>query len=149
MENSGFPFRDFLQNNSAYGGLCGSFFAKPFHGLLITAFEFRHQIELHLKSQQISSELSERKDDLFGCMEFILSHVEETYASEVRAAFDAFKKAHQNDEPIFSLQELNAGLDFFLKSVFELEGNSPPPHKHPKNNRLCVLLGFWGKDFLG
>ncbi len=124
-EEKGFPFRDFLQNNSAYGGLCDSFFAKPFNCLFVTALDYCHQMDLHLK-QQPSDALGEKQKALFGLNRYILSHVEVPYASAVLAAFDAFKDRHQNDKPACSLLEFQQRLESFLEAV-EKQINTPPP----------------------
>lgn len=124
-EEKGFPFRDFLQNNSAYGGLCDSFFAKPFHGLLITALDYCHQMDLHLNQGQ-SNLLDEKKQQLFSCMEDILSRIEEPYAAEVQAAFDAFKQQHGNDKPVHAPVEFQQLLDAFLEVVAN-QIKTPPP----------------------
>jgi len=121
------PFGTFLQNDKTYQSICDGF-SEPFNCLFVTALDYLHQIDLHMMQQkeQLDSEL----EKLSACIDYILPFVEETYQEEVRAAFDAFKQKHKNDEPVYELLEFQQILEAFL-GVVEREKNSVPPPPPP------------------
>jgi hypothetical protein len=130
------PFGSFLERNQKYKQVCGGF-SEPFNLLLVTALDYCHQIDLHLMQQQTgqldSEELESAQQILSNCMDYILPHVEETYAEEVYEAFDAFKQQHGNDEPVSSLSEFRGLSEAFL-GVVEKERNSPLPTNPQEQN---------------
>ena len=130
-------FAVFLKRNQTYQSICDGF-SEPFNGLFVKALDYYHQIDLHLMQQQTGQLDSEELESaqqilsnlLSNCMDYILPHVEETYADEMYEAFDAFKQKHKNDEPVYELLEFQQILEAFL-GVVEREKNSAPPPPPP------------------
>jgi hypothetical protein len=119
-------FGSFLKSNQTYKSIYDGF-DKLFNRLFVTALDYRHQIDLHL-NQEPSNLLDEKKQQLFSCMEDILSRIEEPYAAEVQAAFDAFKQQHGNDKPIVHAPlEFQQLLESFLEFVKNQTKTPPPP----------------------
>jgi hypothetical protein len=85
-------------------------------------------------NQEPSNLLDEKKPQLFSCMEDLLSRIEEPYAAEVQAAFDAFKQQHGNDKPVHAPVEFQQLLESFLE-VVKNQTKTPPPHR---NNRIFL-----------
>ena len=119
-------FGSFLENTTAYQSICDGF-SERFNLLFVTALDYCHQMDLHLK-QQPSNALGEKQKALFGLNRYILSQVEGAYALAVLAAFDAFKDSHKNDKPACSLLEFQQRLESFLEAV-EKQINTPPPQE--------------------
>ena len=129
-------FGSFLKRNQTYKSIYDGF-DKLFNLLFVSALDYRHQIDLHL-NQGPSSLLDEKKQQLFSCMEDILSRIEEPYAAEVQAAFDAFKKQHGNDKPVHAPVEFQQLLESFLEFV-KKQTKTPPPQEQPN---LFVVPSF-------
>jgi hypothetical protein len=149
MENSSFPFRDFLKNHSLYKGLYYSLFSKPFCDRLVIALELRHQMDLHLSteslqvSEKVKKLLETQKEGLSVSIEYILSQVEEGYAAQIYTAFNAFKKAHPDGQSILSPKELIDGLNVFLSSVLEqIQRNFPPTHEQANLFTVRPFLSY-------
>ena len=118
-------FAVFLKRNQTYKSICDGF-SELFNLLFVTALGYRHQIDLHLNQEPLNL-LDEKKQQLFSCMEDILSRIEEPYAAEVQAAFDAFKQQHGNDKPVHAPVDFQQLLDAFLEVVANQIKTPPPP----------------------
>jgi hypothetical protein len=119
-------FGSFLERNQKYKKVFDGL-SERFNLFFVTALDYCHQIDLHL-NQGPSNLLDEKKQQLFSCMEDILSRIEEPYAAEVQAAFDEFKEKHGNDEPVHGPLEFQQILESFLEFL-EKKINPPPPQE--------------------
>jgi hypothetical protein len=134
-------FGSFLERNQKYKQVFDGL-SEPFNLFFVTALDYCHQIDLHLMQQQTgqldSEELQSAQQILSKCMDYILPHVEATYAREVYEAFDAFKQQHGKDKPVYSLSEFRGRSEAFL-GVVENQIN-PRPTQEQQSWRFAWFL---------